>query len=96
MAVHLKARSSRNVPTGVGSRGGIGHRWSDDPVAWAARARRWRANHADYRERDNARRCRTRRALALERDRREVDELVARLTPAGGHSTSRSSLRRAA
>jgi len=58
----MGSRSARNVPTGVGSRGGIGHRHADDPVAWAARCVRWRADHPEYRERE-----RDRKALARAR-----------------------------
>jgi hypothetical protein len=91
--IHLKARSARSTQTGPGSRGGIGHRWGEvDPEAWRERMRAWRASHPEYRERDKLRLHERRRAITLERDRREVDELVARLTPVVIHpSTSRSS-----
>lgn len=75
-------RSARSVPTGPGSRGG---RWGHNPPAeyW----RQWRAAHPEYREREKARRAESRRTAQLEQDRREVDELVARL--ASGDSSSR-------
>ena len=73
-------RSARSRPTGLGSRGGLGKRWGDvDPEAWRARMRAWRAAHPEYRDRERQRRYEAKRARRLERDRREVDELVARL-----------------
>lgn len=67
-------RSARSIPTGVGSRGG---RWGHNPPAeyW----REWRAAHPEYREREARRSAERKRAQQLERDRREVDELVTRL-----------------
>jgi hypothetical protein len=41
--------------------------------------RAWRAAHPEYRDRERQRRHEAKRARRLERDRREVDELVARL-----------------
>lgn len=76
-------RSLRSIRTGLGSRGGLGHRWGDvDAEAWRDRMRAWRAANAEYRLRDNERRAVAKRTAQLERDRREVDELVTRLTTA--------------
>jgi len=73
-------RSARSTPTGLGSRGGLGKHWGEvDPDAWRARMRAWRAAHPEYRDRERVRRHEARRANQLARDRREVDELVARL-----------------
>ena len=73
-------RSARSRPTGLGSRGGLGKRWGDvDPEAWRTRMRAWRAAHPEYRARERLRRHEAKRAWRLQRDRREVDELVARL-----------------
>jgi len=77
-----RRRSSRSIRTGVGSRGGIGHRHSDDPAAWAARCRAWRAAHPEYRERERVRRAEQRRRAILDRDRAEVDAEVARMATA--------------
>lgn len=68
--------SKRSVRTGVGSRGGHGHRWSDDPGFWAARSRAWRAAHPEYRERDNRRRAEAKHDAQLAADRAYVDALL--------------------
>ena len=44
-------RSARSVPTGIGSRGGRGHR--PPPEYW----REWRAAHPEYRERERLRKA---------------------------------------
>jgi hypothetical protein len=66
-------RSARSIPTGPGSRGG---RWHD-PEFRRAYYRQWRHEHPWYLED----RREQRRVNYLRRDRWEVDQLVARLTP---------------
>ena len=69
-------RSARSIPTGPGSRGGHWH----DPEYRRAYFRAWRAAHPDYRERNIVRCSERRHDAQLERDRREVELEVARLT----------------
>lgn len=52
----MAPRSSRNTPTGPGSRGG---RWHD-PEFRKAYWRQWRAEHPEYRERERQRRLKQR------------------------------------
>ena len=70
-----RKRSSRSIPTGVGSRGGGP---SLSPAYW----RVWRANHPDYRERERTRAIR-RRLLMRIRAIAETgtDAGYSRLTP---------------
>lgn len=65
--------STRSIRTGVGSRGGHGHRHSDDPAAWRERNRAWKAANPQYRERDNERRREARRQAKLRREREQID-----------------------
>lgn len=91
----MARRSARSIRTGPGSRGGLGHTWGDvDVDAWRARMRAWRAARPEYRARERTRMAERRHEAQLERDRREVDELVARLAPA--RSASRPSRLQAA
>jgi len=53
---YLLERSSRSIPTGEGSRGGMWH----DAEFRRLYHRRWRAAHPDYREREALRQARNR------------------------------------
>jgi hypothetical protein len=76
----LNDRSSRNIPTGPGSRGG---QWHDQEFR-RAYFRTWRANHLEYRRREVERRAEAKRRVRLVRDRAWVDALLAQDEPGVG------------
>jgi hypothetical protein len=72
-----RRRSSRSIPTGHGSRGGP----SLSPAYW----RKWRAAHAEYRERERTRCIRRRLVLRIRAIvETGTDRGYSRLTPRAG------------
>jgi len=64
--------SKRSIHGFPGCRGGHWH----EPEYRRAYYRRWRQEHPEYRERDNARRAEAKHELQLAKDRAWVDELL--------------------
>ena len=63
----------------MGSRGGHGHRHSDDPAFWSARCQRWRAAHPEYRQREAERPARRRAQQAEQRAEVRFTEVIRSL-----------------